>query len=73
MICECVSLIELFVDNIDQIITTLTYDDKVEVTVQLVTADQQVELYQVSNQLISTTGMVHSPCGVCPVSWICFL
>ena len=55
-------------DNIDQILTTLTYDDKVEVTVQLVTADQQVKLYRVSNQFISTTGMVYTPCGVCPVS-----
>ena len=55
-------------DNIDQILTTLTYDDKVEVTVQLITADQQVKLYRVSNQFISTTGMVYTPCGVCPVS-----
>jgi len=56
------------VENIDQILTTLTYDDKVEVTVQLITADQQVKLYRVTNQFISTTGMVYTPCGVCPVS-----
>lgn len=63
-----ISKIELSVGNIDQILTTLTYDGKVEETVQLMTAENQVKLFRVTNHFLTTTGMVHTPCGVCPVS-----
>lgn len=68
---HCVSYIqiELSVSNIDQILTTLTYDGKVEVTVQLMTTNNQVKLYRVSNHFLTTTGMVYTPCGICPVKF----
>lgn len=65
----CIIQIELSVGNIDQILTTLTYDGKVEATVQLMTAENQVKLYRVANHFLSTTGMVYTPCGVCPVNF----
>lgn len=65
--CFCAIQIELSVSNIDQILTTLTYDGKVEVDVQLMTAENQAKLYRVANHFLTTTGMVYAPCGVCPV------
>ena len=61
--------IELSVSNIDQILTTLTYDGKVEVTVQLTSAKDQAKLYRVASPFLATTGMVYTPCGICPVNF----
>ena len=69
-ICCIVMQIELSVSNIDQILTTLTYDGKVEIDVQLMTADNQAKLYRVANHFLTTTGMVYAPCGVCPVKYL---
>lgn len=61
-------------DDIETILNTLIYDGKVEMTViaakegTVGSVDGQVKLYRGVNPIIQPTGMVRTPCGLCPVS-----
>ena len=57
----------------ETILNTLVYDGKAEVTVQVAmeTADSEggnVRLYRVANPFLTSAGLDHIPCAVCPVS-----
>lgn len=61
-------------DDIETILNTLIYDGKVEMTIiaakegTVGSVDGQVKLYRGVNAIIQPTGMVRTPCGLCPVS-----
>lgn len=61
-------------DDIETILNTLIYDGKVEMTViaakegTVGSVDGQVKLYRGVNPIIQPTGVVRTPCGLCPVS-----
>lgn len=61
-------------DDIETILNTLIYDGKVEMTViaakegTVGSVDGQVKLYRGVNAVIQPTGLVRTPCGLCPVT-----
>lgn len=61
-------------DDIETILNTLIYDGKVEMTIiaakegTVGSVDGQVKLFRGVNPIIQPTGMVRTPCGLCPVS-----
>lgn len=60
-------------DDIETILNTLIYDGKVEMTViaakegTVGSVDGQVKLYRGVNAVIQPTGLIRTPCGLCPV------
>lgn len=60
-------------DDIETILNTLIYDGKVEMTViaakegTVGSVDGQMKLYRGVNPIIQPTGLVKTPCGLCPV------
>lgn len=60
--------------DIETILDTLVYDDKVEKCVAT-NNDGSLNLYRVIKPLFNTSGLMKVPCGVCPVriSFIFFL
>ena len=61
---------QLSVEDIETILDTLIYDGKVECSVVAGGEDStgQVKLYRAVMTLVPTTGLMRTPCGVCPVS-----
>lgn len=61
-------------DDIETILNTLIYDGKVEMTViaakegTVGSVDGQMKLYRGVNTIIQPTGLVKTPCGLCPVT-----
>lgn len=61
-------------DDIETILNTLIYDGKVEITViaakegTVGSVDGQVKLYRSVNAVIQPTGLIRTPCGLCPVT-----
>ncbi|KAM7394846.1 hypothetical protein PAMP_021626 [Pampus punctatissimus] len=73
-ICELgISKVDLSMDDIETILNTLIYDGKVEMTViaakegTVGSVDGQMKLYRGVNPVIQPTGLVKTPCGLCPV------
>ncbi|KAG7217993.1 hypothetical protein INR49_008145, partial [Caranx melampygus] len=65
--------VDLSMDDIETILNTLIYDGKVEMTViaakegTVGSVDGQMKLYRGVNAIIQPTGLVKTPCGLCPV------
>lgn len=61
-------------DDIETILNTLIYDGKVEMTIiaakegTVGSVDGQVKLYRSVNAIVPPTGLVKTPCGICPVT-----
>lgn len=61
-------------DDIETILNTLIYDGKVEMSVIAAkegtagSVDGQMKLYRGVNAVIQPTGLVRTPCGLCPVT-----
>ncbi|XP_066034154.1 DNA-directed RNA polymerase III subunit RPC6 isoform X3 [Chamaea fasciata] len=73
-ICELgISKVELSMEDIETILNTLIYDGKVEMTIiaakegTVGSVDGQMRLYRAVSPLIQPTGLVRTPCGLCPV------
>ncbi|XP_036179410.1 DNA-directed RNA polymerase III subunit RPC6 isoform X6 [Myotis myotis] len=74
-ICELgISKVELSMEDIETILNTLIYDGKVEMTIiaakegTVGSVDGHMKLYRAVNPIIPPTGLVRTPCGLCPVS-----
>lgn len=67
--------VDLSMDDIETILNTLIYDGKVEMTViaakegTVGSVDGQMKLYRGVNPVIQPTGLVRTPCGLCPVTY----
>lgn len=59
-----ISKVQLKVEEIESILNTLIFDGKVEKTVS---DDGEVRYYRAVEPLLPPTGLVRTPCGVCPV------
>lgn len=61
-------------EDIETILNTLIYDGKVEMTIiaakegTVGCVDGQMKLYRGVNSIIQPTGLVKTPCGLCPVN-----
>ncbi|XP_059561439.1 DNA-directed RNA polymerase III subunit RPC6 isoform X5 [Myotis daubentonii] len=73
-ICELgISKVELSMEDIETILNTLIYDGKVEMTIiaakegTVGSVDGHMKLYRAVNPIIPPTGLVRTPCGLCPV------
>ncbi|XP_043552271.1 DNA-directed RNA polymerase III subunit RPC6 isoform X1 [Chiloscyllium punctatum] len=73
-ICELgISKVELSMEDIETILNTLIYDGKVEMTIiaakegTVGSVDGQMKLYRAVNLIIQPTGLMRTPCGMCPV------
>jgi hypothetical protein len=72
-IALCVQ-VDLSMEDIETILNTLIYDGKVEMTIiaakegTVGSVDGQMKLYRGVNPIIQPTGLVKTPCGLCPVS-----
>ncbi|XP_002731250.1 DNA-directed RNA polymerase III subunit RPC6-like [Saccoglossus kowalevskii] len=62
-----ISKVQLSVEDIETILNTLIYDNKVEVTVVASVESGQIKLYRSIELLIEPTGLMRTACGVCPV------
>lgn len=66
--------VDLSMDDIETILNTLIFDGKVEMTViaakegTVGSVDGQMKLYRGVNTIIQPTGLVKTPCGLCPVT-----
>jgi DNA-directed RNA polymerase III subunit RPC6 len=64
-------------EDIETILNTLIYDGKVEMTIiaakegTVGSVDGQMKLFRGVNPIIQPTGLVKTPCGLCPVSTSC--
>ncbi|MCJ8747537.1 hypothetical protein PDJAM_G00154480 [Pangasius djambal] len=65
--------VDLSMEDIETILNTLIYDGKVEMTIiaakegTVGCVDGQMKLYRGVNSIIQPTGLVKTPCGLCPV------
>ncbi|XP_077427985.1 DNA-directed RNA polymerase III subunit RPC6 [Vanacampus margaritifer] len=72
-----ISKVELSMDDTETILDTLVYDGKVEMTVMVAkegtagSVDGRIKLYRAVNALVAPTGLVKTPCGLCPVFHDC--
>ncbi len=72
--CNCVQ-VDLSMEDIETILNTLIFDGKVEMTIiaakegTVGSVDGQMKLYRGVNPIIQPTGLVKTPCGMCPVSF----
>ncbi|ELT94539.1 hypothetical protein CAPTEDRAFT_19562 [Capitella teleta] len=66
-----ISKVSLAVEDIETILDTLIYDGKVEKSIVAgggaADGESQVKLYRAITPVIINTGLMRSPCGVCPV------
>lgn len=68
-----ISKVDLSMEDIETILNTLIYDGKVEMTViaakegTVGSVDGQMKLYRGVNPILQPTGLIKTPCGVCPV------
>ncbi|KAF7240492.1 DNA-directed RNA polymerase III subunit RPC6, partial [Varanus komodoensis] len=68
-----ISKVELSMEDIETILNTLIYDGKVEMTIIVAkeatagSVDGHLKLYRSVNPIIQPTGLVRTPCGLCPV------
>ncbi|XP_028314613.1 DNA-directed RNA polymerase III subunit RPC6 [Gouania willdenowi] len=68
-----ISKVELSMEDIETILNTLIFDGKVEMTViaakegTVGSVDGQLKLYRGVNAVIQPTGLIRTPCGLCPV------
>lgn len=73
-VCVCWAQVDLSMDDIETILNTLIYDGKVEMTViaakegTVGSVDGQMKLYRGVNAILQPTGLVKTPCGLCPVT-----
>lgn len=73
-VCVCWEQVDLSMDDIETILNTLIYDGKAEMTViaakegTVGSVDGQVKLYRGVNPILQPTGLVKTPCGLCPVT-----
>ncbi|XP_013382572.1 DNA-directed RNA polymerase III subunit RPC6 [Lingula anatina] len=72
-----ISKVQLSIADIETILDTLIYDGKVERTVVAAAAGGdadagQLKLYRAISPLIQPTGLMKTPCGVCPVIKDCY-
>ncbi|XP_785983.4 DNA-directed RNA polymerase III subunit RPC6 [Strongylocentrotus purpuratus] len=71
-----ISKVDLSVDDINTILNTLIYDGKVEMTISAgagtSSSDSSSKLYRAIQPLTQPTGLMRSPCGVCPVFNQCY-
>ena len=67
--------VQLSVEDIETILSTLIYDGKVESSLAAASDSEggQVKLYRAVMPLIEPTGLMKTPCGVCPVGFILWL
>ena len=60
-------------EDIETILNTLIYDGKVERSVIAGAGGSgdadHVNIYKAISPLVKTSGLMRTPCGVCPVSW----
>ncbi|XP_061888781.1 DNA-directed RNA polymerase III subunit RPC6-like [Entelurus aequoreus] len=73
-ICELgISKVDLSMEDMETILNTLVYDGKVEVSVMaakegtLGSVDGHIKLYRSVHPIVPPTGLVKTPCGLCPV------
>uniref|UniRef100_A0A8C3PCZ6 DNA-directed RNA polymerase III subunit RPC6 n=2 Tax=Emydidae TaxID=8476 RepID=A0A8C3PCZ6_CHRPI len=65
--------VELSMEDIETILNTLIYDGKVEMTIiaakegTVGSVDGHMKLYRAVNPIIQPTGLIRTPCGLCPV------
>lgn len=65
-------------EDIETILNTLIFDGKVEMTIiaakegTVGSVDGQMKLYRGVNPIIQPTGLVKTPCGLCPVTFFVF-
>ncbi|XP_037752142.1 DNA-directed RNA polymerase III subunit RPC6 isoform X2 [Lepidochelys kempii] len=65
--------VELSMEDIETILNTLIYDGKVEMTIiaakegTVGSVDGHMKLYRSVNPIIQPTGLIRTPCGLCPV------
>ncbi|KAH0618170.1 hypothetical protein JD844_017160 [Phrynosoma platyrhinos] len=65
--------VELSMEDIETILNTLIYDGKVEMTIIAAkeatagSVDGRMKLYRAVNPIIQPTGLIRTPCGLCPV------
>ncbi|KAH0953358.1 hypothetical protein HN011_004278 [Eciton burchellii] len=62
-----ISTVELTISNIEMILNTLIYDGKIE---QIFSGDGN-NLYRTIQPLVSSTGLMRTTCGLCPVRIQC--
>ncbi|CAN0405047.1 DNA-directed RNA polymerase III subunit RPC6 [Lethenteron reissneri] len=77
-ICELgISKVELSMEDVETILNTLIYDGKVERTIlsakegTVGCVDGYIKLFRAINPLVPPTGLVRTPCGVCPIFHEC--
>uniref|UniRef100_A0A8C1AEH2 Polymerase (RNA) III (DNA directed) polypeptide F n=1 Tax=Cyprinus carpio carpio TaxID=630221 RepID=A0A8C1AEH2_CYPCA len=68
-----ISKVDLSMEDIETILNTLIFDGKVEMTIiaakegTVGSVDGEMKLYRGVNPIIQPTGLVKTPCGLCPV------
>ncbi|XP_029659439.1 probable DNA-directed RNA polymerase III subunit RPC6 [Formica exsecta] len=63
-----ISKVKLSVTNMEMILNTLVYDGKVE----RILAGDGSNLYRAIQPLVTSPGLIRTPCGMCPVRKQCF-
>lgn len=63
-----ISKVKLSVTNIEMVLNTLVYDGKVE----RIFAGDGSNLYRAIQPLVTSPGLIRTPCGLCPVRKQCF-
>ena len=58
--------VQLSESNIESILNTLIFDGKIEHTIAA--GAESVKLYRAVPPAVDTTGLMRTPCGICPVS-----
>uniref|UniRef100_UPI0035902986 DNA-directed RNA polymerase III subunit RPC6 n=1 Tax=Myxine glutinosa TaxID=7769 RepID=UPI0035902986 len=72
-----ISKVELSMEDVETILNTLIYDGKVEMTIiaakegTVGCIDGQMKLFRAVGPLLLPSGLVRTPCGVCPVFQDC--
>lgn len=62
-----ISTVKLFLNDIEMILNTLVYDGKVE----KILAGEGNNLYRAIQPVLSSSGLVKTPCGLCPIRTQC--
>lgn len=62
-----VSKVKLTLSDIELVMQTLIYDGKVEKSVVIERHRPQTNLYRAMSSFIKSSGLMHNPCGHCPV------